>query len=136
MESILNSNDEPQEEVKTQESESLSLIEGVWWLLVRAWGVVLRSVFIPAIGILLYNLIDPAAIGSKPIAQITLTEIRDNIFALFISLGCLYWFFQFPEHEVPGGRPKDSPYISWAEGGTSFIVCVIGALYLYAEYFE
>jgi hypothetical protein len=91
-----------------------------WLLLVRAWGVLTRSLFIPAIGLLCYGRIDPVAIGGKPISQLTFNELSDNVFAIIVLISCLYWFLSFPENKVPGS-PKDSPYIKWAAVGAWFV---------------
>jgi len=89
----------------------------------RGWGMLFRAVFIGAIAFIGYNWIDPRAIGDIPLSQLTLNDIIKPVFAIALGLGCLGWFFSFPE--------TDEGYNGWAYFG----YIVIGAFLVWALFF-
>ena len=58
------------------------------------WGIIFRALFIGSIGIgsIVYNW-PSKPIGDIPISQLTLNDIFKPLFAVFIFLGCVIWFY-------------------------------------------
>jgi hypothetical protein len=82
-------------------------------LLQSLWGMIFRSLFIFAVGYLGYNWIDPPNIGDVPFAQLTLRAILGSVLAVGIVIGCIGWFFNFPDRM---SKDEEDPYILWAHG--------------------
>lgn len=92
------------------------------------WGKIFRFVFILAVGIFSYFWLEPKSIGDVPFAQLTVNMIGKNIFGALIPLGCIFWFFNFPEVSKDEMNP-DNPYKVWAS--SSFLLALIAGLYWY-----
>ena len=86
----------------------------------RGWGMIFRFLFIVSIGFIGYYWIDPQSIGDIPFSQLTLNLILKKLFAGLLILGCIVWFFRFPErHEEM--KDEDDPYSMWANISCFFI---------------
>ena len=105
-----------------------SRLESFGWALVRYWGMIFRTLFIPFVGIIGYFWIDPKSIGNTPFAELTLNQVFDNLFAMLIVLGCIYWFFNFPD-QTKTNSTKDNPYVTWGQFGATLILLVSLVLY-------
>jgi hypothetical protein len=87
--------------------------------------MVFRSLFIGAIGYFGYVFIDPEPIWDTPFSELTLNKIFTSILGILIILGCLKWFFSFPERPK-NASPNFSPYEGWAKfSGYIFVIAVI-----------
>ena len=108
------------ETVKPPESR----VDAFGWALLRWWGILFRTLFISIVGVVGYFWLDPQSIGDVPLSQLTLNQILKNVFAFAIAIGCISWFFKFPE--TSGARsPEDNPYVGWGRFG-GWVVLVVG----------
>ncbi len=109
---------------------SSSKLEDLGWALLRWWGILFRTLFILAVGIIGYFWLDPKSIGDVPFAELTLNQIFHNLFAVLIAFGCIYWFFNFPE-QGDTKDPDSNPYVSWGRfGGWVVFIAVLGIYWL------
>lgn len=107
-----------------------SKLETLGWLLVRWWGILFRAVFISLIGIVGYFWLDPQSIGDVPLSELTLNRILKNLFAVLIAIGCISWFFKFPD-QSESKSPEDNPYVTWAQfGGWVILAATLGIYWL------
>ncbi len=93
----------------------------------NAWGMLFRAVFIAVIGFLGYEKFSSARnVGDIPFAQMTLKDLLSPIFSIGIVIGCIAWFFNFPEAE----RTGENPWQKWSIFGL-VVVCGLGLLVAY-----
>ena len=68
--------------------------------LIKIFGFISRTIFIIVVGCLGYSWLMPDySVGDTPISQLTLGGIFGQIMAVFLLIGCILWFFKFPEDE-------------------------------------
>ena len=79
------------------------------------WGMVFRPLFIAGIGLSAYFWINRPSVCEHPFFQSTLQQLADKFCAVVIPVGCLIWFFHFPQPDDETGD-KDQPYNVWANG--------------------
>lgn len=95
------------------------------WAILRWWGILFRALFISALGITGYFWLDPKSIGDVPFAELTLNHIFNNLFAVLIPIGCIYWLFNFPDQRN-SKDPDSNPYVSWGRfGGLVVLIAVL-----------
>jgi hypothetical protein len=104
------------------------------WTVVGWWGILFRTLFIPAVGIIGYFLVDPKSIGDVPFAQLTLNQVFHYVFGILIRIliagGCLWWFFNFPDR-AKAKSAEDNPYVVWgAFGGAVVLLAAMAYSYL------
>ena len=112
--------------VNRDESQPVvSKLETFGWALVRMWGMLFRAMFISLIGIIGYLWLDPQSIGDVPFAELTLNQVLNNMFAGLIAIGCIIWFFSFPDQGDVESL-EDNPYVTWGRfGGGVFLVVAL-----------
>lgn len=96
--------------------------------LVRGWGMIFRAIFITIIGIVAYFWLDPQSIGDVPLSQLTLNHIFSNLFSVLIFIGCIIWFFNFPD-QANKKSSKDNPYFLWGQFGGAVVLVIALVLY-------
>ncbi|MCW5595563.1 MAG: hypothetical protein KIT42_06810 [Rhodocyclaceae bacterium] len=111
----------------TTESTTSNLDE-LRWKLLRWWGVLFRTLFICAIGVIGWFWIDPQSISEIPLSQLTLKQISGNISAFLLAIFCATWFFEFPEQDC-GEEPRDNPYVGWGQFGGWIVGVAVLAVY-------
>ena len=90
--------------------------------------MICRFLFIVSIGFIGYYWIDPQSIGDIPFSQLTLNLILKRLFAGLLILGCIVWFFRFPEKRYKEMIDEDDPYHIWAD--FSVLIGFLGFLIL------
>lgn len=95
--------------------------------LMRWWGMLFRALFISIIGIVGYLWLDPQSIGDVPLAELTLNQILKNVVAALIAIGCITWFFNFPENGAD--RTEANPYVAWGRAGGWFSLVALFVVY-------
>lgn len=90
--------------------------------LLRSWGGIFRFLFIAAIGVGAYLVLDPPSIADRPLSALTLRDVGKNVAAALVAVWCVKWFLDFPE-EYDG---ESIALESWGKFGTY----VIGGLTL------
>lgn len=90
-----------------------SKLETLKWTALRRWGMLFRIIFICSLGIGGYLWLDPQPLGDVPISQLTLNQIFSNLFAVILSVGCFFWFVNFPQEKKNPESPDDNPYVIW-----------------------
>mgnify|MGYP001592815008 CR=1 FL=1 len=117
--------------VKQREPEAAqSKLETFGWALVRWWGILFRTVFISLVGIIGYLWLDPQSVGDVPLAELTLNRILKNLFAVLLAIGCVSWFFKFPDQR-DSKSPEENPYVTWGRfGGLVILVAALGIYWL------
>lgn len=88
--------------------------------LLRWWGVLFRMMFIAAVALVSYHLLDPPSISDKPISSLSLRDISKNILAWLIVIVCFSWFFQFPDEEE-----QILSYEDWGKFGAWVIAGIV-----------
>lgn len=108
--------------------ESQPQVNGFGRTLLRRWGMIFRFLFIGAVALIGYGLIDPPSISDVPFSQITPNQLFRCMFAPALVIGCFSWFLSFPE---PASYDHE-PYAVWAKfgGWTVGIIAFIGFLFL------
>jgi hypothetical protein len=92
--------------------------------LYRGWGMLFRFIFIASIGFLGYQWVEGGpSIVDTPFSQLTLGIIIRGLLTIAIPLGCLGWFFSFPDYNDP--EDKDNPYYLWANGSFLLIGIIV-----------
>ena len=114
-------------ETETLESTTPKL-DAIGWALIRWWGIIFRALFICAVGVIGYFWIDPQSISDVPLSQLTLKQIFGNLFAVLIILGCIRWFFEFPEQKNDN-NPEENPYVGWGQFGGLVVIVAVLAIY-------
>lgn len=94
--------------------------------ILRGWGMLFRTLFITAMGMIAYLWFKPQSLGDIPFSQLTLNQVFDNLFGILIPLGCIFWFFKFPKHK-DSGEPYENKYAMW---GLLGIVIIAGGFLL------
>jgi hypothetical protein len=117
----------PDAEPDTLESATPKL-DALGLALLRWWGIIFRALFICAVGVIGYFWIDPQSISDVPLAQLTLKQIFGNIFGVLIVIGCIRWFFEFPE-QISDENPEENPYVGWGQFGG--LVVIVAVLWIY-----
>jgi hypothetical protein len=75
--------------------------------------MIFRFIFITAVGTVGYDWIDPGSISDAPLAQLTLGQLIGKALAVGISLGCICWFFTFPNaREMTNARMCAGPRLA------------------------
>lgn len=89
---------------------------------INFFGFIFRTIFIIILGYIGYNWVAPGySIGGVPISQLTLGDIFGQIIAIVIAIGCVSWFFKFPEDE--------ENYKLWASfGGVVLLILLVSVL--------
>ncbi len=72
-----------------------------------------RALTIAAIGGIGWMWFDPQSLGDIPFSQLTPNMIINNLFGVGIPIGCVVWFFNFPERGDEEHLNSD-PYETWA----------------------
>lgn len=93
-----------------------SKIDAIGWALLRWWGALFRAIFIAAIGVIGYFWFDPKPLGDVPLGALTLNQIFGNLFGVLVPIGCIYWFFKFPDSSDSSSN-EDNPYVFWGQAG-------------------
>lgn len=94
--------------------------------LLRGWGMLFRTLFITAIGVMAYLCFKPQSLGDVPLSQLTLNQIFGNLFGVLIPLVCIFWFFRFPKQK-DSDEPHENRYAMW---GLLGIVIIAGGFLL------
>lgn len=95
--------------------------------ILSVWGMIFRTLFISCIGIAAYFWFDPQPLGDIPFSQLTLNKIFSSLFGVVIPLGCILWFFKFPDNKNHACThdPKQNSYVIWGTFGVVLISLVI-----------
>lgn len=120
---------EPDASLETETLESTTpKLDAIGWALIRWWGIIFRALFICAVGVIGYFWIDPQSISDVPFSQLTLKQIFGNLFAVLIVLGCIRWFFEFPEQRNDNNL-EENPYVGWGQFGSLVVIVSVLAIY-------
>jgi len=65
----------------------------------RWWGFTFRFLVILSIGLAGYLIFTPGSITDVPLSQLTLGKLFGALVSCLIPIGCIRWFFSFPETE-------------------------------------
>lgn len=114
---------------QAQVSPPETRLEVFCWTLVRWWGVLFRALFISTVGIVGYFWFDPKSIGDIPFSQLTLNHFFENIFGIGIAVGCIWWFFNFPD-QSKSQSSKDNPYVVWGQSGGCIVLLGVMAYFV------
>ena len=95
-----------------------STLDGPPQKLLRWWGMLFRFFLIAVIGLASWVFLYQPGIEDIPIGQLTLKQIGGRIFSALIALGCILWFFKFPDEDKLDGLS----YQDWGKlGGWVFL---------------
>jgi Na+/H+ antiporter NhaD/arsenite permease-like protein len=84
--------------------------------------------FISVVGVVGYSWLSTESIGDIPFAELTLRQVFRHLFAVLVAIGCISWFFHFPETDN-ARSPQSNPYIDWAKFGGWVVALAVLAIY-------
>jgi hypothetical protein len=111
-------------DVAESANRSESRLDAFGWALLRCWGILFRTLSITIVGVVGYFWLDPQSIGDVPLSELTLNQILKNVFAFAIAIGCISWFFKFPDTS-DATSPENNPYVTLGKFG-GWVVLVVG----------